>query len=186
MKGISLFLATASALAAADAPMAGQYHDVSARLVGAALSSDAGLNRLEYLCDRIGNRVSGSAALEKAVVWAEEEMKRAGLENVRTIPVKVPHWVRGHEALTMLEPVARPVPMLGLGNSAGTPSAGVEAEVVTVSDFAELSKLGREKVAGKIVLYNAPYESYGATVMYRTSGASQAARLGRWRRWCVR
>jgi len=30
------------------------------------------------LCDRIGNRVSGSAALEKAIVWAEQEMKRAG------------------------------------------------------------------------------------------------------------
>jgi Zn-dependent M28 family amino/carboxypeptidase len=173
------FLATAGALTAADGPsMTGPYRDISARLIGAAQASDAGLVRLEYLCDRIGNRVSGSPALEKAIAWAKEEMKRAGLENVRTIPVKVPHWVRGHEALTMLEPVARPVPMLGLGNSVGTPAGGVEAEVVTVSDFAELSKLGREQVVGKIVLYNAPYESYGATVMYRSSGASQAARLG--------
>jgi hypothetical protein len=47
------------------------YRDVSSRLIGAALTDDEGLARLEYLCDRIGNRVSGSAALEKAVAWAE-------------------------------------------------------------------------------------------------------------------
>jgi carboxypeptidase Q len=81
-------------------------------------------------------------------------MKQAGLENVRTIPVKVPHWVRGNESLVMVEPLARPIAMVGLGNSVGTPAGGIEAEVVVVSNFDELEKLGREKIAGKIVLYN--------------------------------
>ena len=165
--------------AGADKPFSvDSYREVASRLVGSALTDEAGLARLEYLCDRIGNRVSGSPALEKAVAWAAEEMKRAGLENVRTVPVKVRHWVRGQESLSMIEPLERPVAMLGLGDSVGTPPEEIEGEVVTVSDFSQLAKLGREKVAGKIVLYNAPYAGYGSTVMYRSSGASQAARLG--------
>jgi hypothetical protein len=172
-----LFLLSGAVLAATSfAPK--DYRDVSSRLIGAALTDDAGLARLEYLCDRIGNRVSGSPALEKAVVWAEQEMKRAGLENVRTIPVKVPHWVRGNESLSMVEPLARPIPMVGLGGSVGTPSTGIEAEVVVVSNFDELEKLGRERIAGKMVLYNAPYVSYDVTNVYRTSGPARAAALG--------
>ncbi len=60
----------------------------------------------------------------------------------------------------------------------GTGPNGVEAEVVAVSNFDELEKLGRAKVAGKIVLYNAPYVSYGTTNTYRTSGPARAAALG--------
>jgi hypothetical protein len=172
-----LFLLGGAVLAATPFALK-DYRDVSARLIGAALTDDAGLARLEYLCDRIGNRVSGSASLEKAVAWAEQEMKRAGLENVRTIPVKVPHWVRGAESLAMVEPLARPIAMVGLGGSVGTPPSGIEAEVVVVSNFDELEKLGREKIAGKIVLYNAPYVSYGVTNVYRTSGPARAAALG--------
>ena len=67
--------------------------------------------------------------------------------------------------------------MLGLGNSVGTPSAGIVAETVVVRSFAELDALG-EKVRGKIVVYNAPFTNYGATVQYRLSGASRAARYG--------
>jgi hypothetical protein len=177
VKKSSLFILGATALMAAPFAL-NEYRDVCARLIGAALSDDSGLTRLEYLCDRIGNRVSGSAALEKAIVWAEQEMKRAGLDNVHTIPVKVRHWVRGQESLVMIEPLSRPIAMLGLGDSVGTGPNGVEAEVVTVSNFDELEKLGRAKVAGKIVLYSAPYVSYGTTNVYRNSGPARAAALG--------
>jgi Zn-dependent M28 family amino/carboxypeptidase len=169
----------AAVLAAADAKFdATEYSGPASKLIGAALADEHSLDRLEYLCDRIGNRLSGSPALVKAIAWSEAEMKRAGLENVRVLPVKVPHWVRGQESLTMSEPISRPVVMTGLGDSVGTPTGGIEAEVVTVSDFGQLAALGRDRVAGKIVLYNAPFESYGATVMYRTSGPSEAAKLG--------
>src|SRR5439155_10410532 len=46
------------------------------------------------------------------------------------------------------------------------------------SSFEELVALGRTKVAGKIVLYNPAWAGYGATVIYRSSGASRAAELG--------
>lgn len=173
------FLFIAGGLILSGAPLALEtYRSPASRLIGAALTDDAGLGRLEYLCDRIGNRVSGSAALDKAIAWAEQEMKGAGLENVRTIPVKVPHWVRGNESLTMVEPLARPIAMVGLGGSVGTPPAGIEGEVVAVSTFDELERLGRDKVGGKIVLFNAPYVSYDVTNVYRTQGPARAAALG--------
>ena len=103
-------------------------------------------------------------------------MKRDGLDNVRAEKVMVPHWVRGEESLEMML-VAEKLQMLGLGNSIGTPAEGITAEAIVVRNFAELDRLG-EQVRGKIVVYNAPYTNYGATVAYRWSGASRAARYG--------
>jgi hypothetical protein len=171
-------LPVAAALALAAPFSAVEYRETASRLIGAALTDNEGLARLEYLCDRIGNRLGGSAGLEKAVTWAEQEMRRAGLENVRTIPVAVPHWVRGRESLELIEPLARPIAMLGLGNSVGTPGQGIEAEVVVVETFNDLNKLGRANVNGKIVLFNAPYVSYDKTVQFRRDGPVRAARMG--------
>ena len=70
-----------------------------------------------------------------------------------------------------------------------TPPDGITADVVVVRDFEELKSLGKEKVAGKIVVFNHPFdkemaatghggEAYGQGVVYREDGASAAARLG--------
>jgi hypothetical protein len=165
-------------MAAGSKSEAARYQDTANKLIAAALADDAGLNRLEFLCYRIGNRLSGSPALDQAIAWGAEEMKKAGLINVRTIPVKVPHWVRGKESAEMIEPLRKPLFILGLGGSIATPAQGITADVVSVSTFDELERLGRRTVAGKIVLYDAPFVSYGETVTYRTNGASRAARMG--------
>ena len=159
-------------------PLSETYKDVSARIIAAALADQDGYAKLSYLCDRIGNRLSGSDSLNAAIEWAAAQMKRDGLENVTVSPVKVPHWVRGHEEAEMVKPVHHTLTMLGLGDSVGTPDGGITAEVVPVANFDALSALGRDKVAGKIVLFNVPYEGYGKTVVYRGAGASRAARLG--------
>ncbi len=172
------FLILANAQTTDDRTIAARYAGDANKLIDAALKDDTALNRLEYLCYRIGNRLSGSAALDQAVKWSVDEMTRAGLSNVRTIPVKVPHWVRGNESAEMLEPSHKPLFMLGLGNSTATPAGGITADVVAVSTFDELEKLGRAKVEGKIVLYDAPFTDYTATVRYRSDGASRAAHLG--------
>ncbi len=169
---------TALCFAAVNKMDASRYQDTANKLMDAALADDAGLNRLEYLCYRIGNRLSGSAPLDQAIAWGAEEMKKAGLANVHTIPVKVPHWVRGRESAEMLEPMPKPLFMLGLGGSVATPPEGITADVVAVSSFDELEKLGRAAVTGKIVLYDAPFVTYDKTVQYRRDGASRAARLG--------
>jgi len=160
------------------ADLTGQYRATADKLIDAALADTEGYNRLAYLCYRIGHRLSGSPGLEKAIAWSVETMKAAGLSNVRVIPAKVPHWVRGAESARMLTPLDRPLHMLGLGMSIGTPPGGITADVVAVSTFDELAKLGRAKIQGKIVLYNEEYRGYGPTRVYRATGAARAAEFG--------
>src|ERR1035438_9429941 len=106
----ALLPAIAAVCLAADNKIdASLYQDTANKLIDAALADDAGLNRLEYLCYRIGSRLSGSASLDQAIAWGAEEMRQAGLANVRTIPVKVPHWVRGRESAEMVEPRPKPL-----------------------------------------------------------------------------
>jgi carboxypeptidase Q len=153
------------------------FREPAARLLGEAVSNDAAWQRLALLGDTFGNRLSGSPNLEAAIQWAVEEMKKDGLENVHTEPVKVPHWVRGHESLEIAGPIPQPLVMLGLGNSIGTPPAGIEAELLVVHSFDELEAAGA-RTRGKIVLFNVPFTTYGDTVRFRTTGPSRAGTLG--------
>jgi len=158
--------------------LAEKYKPVADRLIDAALADTEGYQRLEYLCYRIGNRLSGSESLQRAIAWSVEQMKAAGLSNVRVIPTKVPHWVRGAESARMVAPLDKPLHMLGLGMSIGTPAGGITADIVAVSTFDELTALGADKVKGKIVVYNYAFQGYGSARGYRSSGASRAAALG--------
>lgn len=178
MKQAIVFLFGAGLMAQNAGNLTEQYRDSASKLINASLADQGGMEKLAYLCDRIGNRLSGSAALERAVVWAAAQMKADGLTNVVTPRVKVPHWVRGNESAALIEPVAHPLTILGLGGSVATPKRGITAQVVPVSSFVDLEKKGRAAIEGKIVLFNVPYESYNRTVVYRTAGPSRAARLG--------
>jgi carboxypeptidase Q len=91
--------------------------------------------------------------------------------------VRVPRWVRGRESLEIVFPYPGELVMLGLGNSIGTPAEGLEGDLLIVSGYDELERRGRE-AEGRIVLVNVPFTDYGATVTYRTSGPSRAARAG--------
>src|SRR5262249_6095375 len=153
------------------------YRDAASRLTGEALSSDFAWQRLALLGDPFGNRLSGSANLDAAIRWAIDEMKKDGLENVHTEPVKVPHWVRGHESLEIAGPIPQPLVILGLGNSVGTPAGGIEADVLVVHGFEELDAAG-DRVKGRIVLFNVPFTNYGETVRFRSAGPSRAGALG--------
>lgn len=153
------------------------YREPASRLIGEALSNHFAWDRLAELTDTYGHRLSGSSNLEAAIRWAVAEMKRDGLENVRIEPVMVPVWVRGRESAAITAPSYQPLVMLGLGNSIGTPSGGIEAEAWVVKSFDELDATP-DRAKGKIVVYNVPYTTYGQTVQYRGSGASRAATHG--------
>jgi carboxypeptidase Q len=153
------------------------YREPAARLVGEALSGRFAWERLALISDTFGNRLSGSQSLEDTIQWAAQEMKKDGLENVHTEPVKVPHWVRGQESAEITAPRRQPLVMLGLGNSVGTPPEGIEAEIVIVHSFEELDA-ARDRIKGRIVLFNVPFTTYGETVIFRGSGPSRAATLG--------
>lgn len=161
-----------------------EYAKVASEIIGTALVQSEAYEKLEYLSDRIGNRISGSPQLDQAIEWAVKSMKADGLENVHTEAAKVPHWVRGEEFAEMVAPAKHKFTILGLGGTVGTPAEGITAEVVVVRNFDELDKLG-EQVKGKIVAYNfpmrkdvSPDQGYGEAVRYRGNGAIRAAKYG--------
>jgi len=154
-----------------------KYVETSLKIISKSLTDSTAYNRLGYMCDTFGPRLSGSKNLENAINWILKEMNNDGLENVKGEKVAVPTWIRGKESVTLLSPFKKELSMLGLGGSIATPRGGLKAEVIVVNDWNEL-ELRSNEVPGKIVLFNAPFTSYGETVAYRYSGASAAAKHG--------
>src|SRR5207247_6461072 len=122
------------------------------------------------------------------------ELKAMGCE-VQLEKVMVPHWVRGEETAALIEfpgqaqNTTQKIVLCALGGSVATPPEGIEADVVAVRNFDELKLMPRDKVAGKIALFNYPFdkqmaaegranEAYGEAVVYRSDGPSAAARWG--------
>jgi carboxypeptidase Q len=164
------------------------------QLQQAALKSDYAYRQVAHLSNNIGPRLSGSAQAQKSVEYVAAELKALGLE-VQLEKVMVPHWVRGEETAAlvewpgMAEKTTQKIVLCALGSSVATPTEGLTAEVVVVRDFDELAALGKEKVAGKIVLFNYHFDkqmaaqnragdAYGKAVKYRGDGPSAAGRLG--------
>src|SRR5436309_6910048 len=164
------------------------------RLQQAALSSDYAYRQVGHLANNIGPRLSGSAQAAKAVEYVANELKAIGCE-VQLEKVMVPHWVRGEETAALVQfpgqapDTTQKIVLCALGPSVATPANGITAEVIAVRNFDELKSLPRDKVVGKIVLFNYPFdkqmaaegragEAYGEAVVYRSDGPSAAARQG--------
>ncbi|HEX8737109.1 MAG TPA: M28 family peptidase [Pyrinomonadaceae bacterium] len=164
------------------------------RIQTAALQSDYALRQTAYLSNNIGARLSGSPQAERAVQYVAEEMRRIGLD-VRLQKLSVPHWVRGEERAELVEfsgmaqGTTQKVVITALGGSIATAPEGLTGEIVVVNSFDELNRLGRDKIQGKIVLFNFKFDremaasgfggaAYGQATQYRGGGAIAAARLG--------
>ena len=154
-----------------------EYESVANKIYRVLETDSVAFNRLAYLCDMFGPRLSGSKNLEKSIDWIIKEMKNDGLSSVRGERVKVPTWIRGKESLKILVPFERKLNVLGVGGSVATSKGGIRGEVIVVDDFEELDRM-KKNIAGKIVLYNVPFTSYGETVQYRYDGPSRAAEYG--------
>ncbi|HPF36826.1 MAG TPA: M20/M25/M40 family metallo-hydrolase [Candidatus Krumholzibacteria bacterium] len=173
---VSVLLAAVPVLAASAPPAPDLAADV-ARITAAAQADDHAMARMIELCDEIGPRLNGSPAMARAIDWAVAHLRADGADDARREPVLVPHWVRGAERARVLAPWSMPLPVIGLGGTVGTPPGGLEADVLVVESFEEL-EARRAEAAGRIVLFNMPWEGYGKTVQYRTKGADAAARHG--------
>src|SRR6184192_3553025 len=164
------------------------------RLQQAALNSDYAYKQVTHLANNIGPRLSGSAQAAKSVEYVASELKAIGCE-AKLERVMVPHWVRGEETAALVqfpgqaENTTQKIVLCALGASVATPNEGITADVVAVKNFDELKAMPRDKVAGKIVLFNYPFderiaaegrggEAYGEAVAYRSDGPSAAARQG--------
>jgi carboxypeptidase Q len=160
----------------------------------AALNDDYAYRQVAHLTENIGPRPTGSLQARAAAEYVANELRKLGLE-VRLQQVAVPHWVRGAEAAAlvdypgMVSGATQKIVLTALGGSSSTPPDGVTADVVPVSTFDELTALGRDKVAGKIVLFNEIFDkqkaaaglafaAYGEGVRYRGAGPKAAADLG--------
>jgi carboxypeptidase Q len=178
----------------AEAAYSAQLRSELTALRDAALTDDYAYHQLAHLTENIGPRPSGSVQAEAAANYVAGELRKLGLE-VRLEDAQVPHWVRGLETAELVEypgqvpGTTQKIVVTALGGNAPTPSSGMTAEVVVVNTFEELKALGREKVAGKIVLFNArfdhrkaaanyAFEAYEEAVVYRGKGAKEAAALG--------
>ncbi len=165
------------------------------QLQKAALSDEYAWQQTAHLTDNIGPRPVGSPQAAAAVEYVAAEMRELGLE-VRLEKVSVPHWVRGEERAELVDYPGRApgttqkIVVTALGAQAvATAKEGLTAEVLVVENFEELRALPKEKVAGKIVLFNARFneksaaegfglEAYGEVVQYRYSGRLEAAKKG--------
>ena len=159
-----------------------------------AYKSPYAYDLLQRLCHQVGPRLSGSPGAAAGVEFLRKEMESLGLQ-VWLQPCKVPHWVRGEERGELLDypgkppGVRAPLALTTLGGSSSTGPAGLQAEVLVVDSFARLQKLGDEQIAGKIVLFNHPFdealaaqgqggEAYGQAVGYRVEGPRAASQRG--------
>src|SRR5882724_2432091 len=160
----------------------------------AGLTDDYAYRQVAHLAENIGPRPVGSPQAQTAIEYVAAELRKLGLD-VRLEPVQARHWIRGAESAELVEyPGQAPgttqkIVLTALGGNHPTPPQGITADVVVASNFAELDRLGRERVAGKIVLFNVVFdkqkadngyagEAYEEAVAYRALGARQAAELG--------
>ncbi len=173
-----------SGAASAQDAIAKTYGSTAQRIIAEATSARSATGawqRLAELTDKYPGRLSGSTNLEGALRWAEGEMKKDALANVRIEKVMVPHWVRGAESAAIVRPYPAPLVIATLGGSVG---GRVEAEVLVVKSFEELDKRAAE-AKGKIVLFNVPFDEkaeplsvYKVVTTVRGTGASRAAAHG--------
>ncbi|KAE9550478.1 hypothetical protein FO519_006316 [Halicephalobus sp. NKZ332] len=129
-------------------------------------------NWLAEIVDDFGHRLLGSESLEKSIDFVTENLKKDGFDNVHTEEVPdLPHWERGDDKVTLMEPRVFPLNILAV---AGTDPANVTGEVIVVKTFEELDSTNAE---GKIVLLNPAWKGYFGTVQFRR-GADKVEKAG--------
>ena len=144
---------------------------------------------LRELTKKIGGRLAGSPQQQNAAVWGKRNMEAYHPDKVYMQPCKTPNWQRGGKDFAAIVDVNgkatfQKLEVLALGNSLGS-NGLVEADVLAVANFEELEKR-KDEVKGKIVYYHSEFDptliqtfrAYGASGIYRRSGASRAAKYG--------
>lgn len=169
------------------------------RIADEILSNGKAYTDLRVLTKSIGGRLTASPQMYKAEKWGQQTLRERGADKVWLQECMVPHWIRGgkDEAVTNrtgssknaaaadAKPVKKTLNVLALGNSIGTGTRGIAADVIEVGSFEEL-EAKKDAVKGKIVFYNykfksgfvSTFSSYSDAVPYRVNGASRAAKYG--------
>lgn len=185
ISSVGLALYAAIALAPANAVPRQPDSAWTTDIVRSSLAHPQAFTLLTELT-RIGGRPAGSSQAERAVQWGRDTMTRLGFQNIRLEPARVSHWVRGKTARAeMMGERNGKLAVCALGNSVGTPTGGITAEIVEISSLKEAEALG-DAGRGKILFFNRPmdpaltatFAAYGGAVDQRVRGASAAAKSG--------
>ena len=122
------------------------------QVIAEALKPSALDNNLERLTDRIGGRVPGTPAMEKAVQWGIEVFKVAGADGVHTESFSIPaSWAEGATSMTIVAPEQFKVRAISLAWApALAPQRHVPIIDVGEGNAEDFAKAG--SVAGAIVL----------------------------------
>jgi carboxypeptidase Q len=169
-------------------PLNAQEEVISA-IFSNALNSDVAYENLRVLCETTEGRISGTPAAAAAVEFTYRIMADMDLDSVYLQPVMVPRWVRGEPEVARAISTKLGMEQLtvsALGLSVGTGPEGISAQVIEVQQLSELEQLGREKIEGKIVFFNRPFDQshyntfagYSGAVDQRFRGPALAARYG--------
>jgi carboxypeptidase Q len=154
------------------------------RLRDRALKDTTAYALVDSLVREIGPRAAGSPAYERAVQWALARFDRLGFSNIRCEPVPMQMWRRGATSVELVEPEARPLVAVALGNSVGTEGRTLEAPIAYYDDFEALKADTSDRARGRIVFIDQRMprvddeSGYGHAVRARSSGAVEAARRG--------
>lgn len=155
------------------------------KLADEVLTNGKAYENLRTLTKQIGARLAGSPQMVKAEQWGLKLMRESGADKTWAQQCMVPHWVRGGQDQATVTGINRKLDVVALGNSIGTGSKGIQAEVIEVKSFDDLDKR-KDQVKGKIVFYNykfnptfvRTFQSYGDASQYRGNGPSRAAAYG--------
>lgn len=156
------------------------------KIYNEALEKGESYENLKYLCKQIGARITGSAEAEMAVQWGKKLLEDYGFDHVYLQEIMVPHWERGTEEAGWIineKGETLKLHICALGGSVGTDGL-MEGEIVMVEGLDDLAKLGPEKIKGKIIFYNKPFDqkyintfrAYGACIDQRWKGTAEAAK----------
>src|SRR5579859_3734312 len=120
------------------------------------------MKNLEYLCYRIGARLTGSPQMQAASAWTLQRFKDYGID-AHLETTQIPHsWTRGRDSASLLKPLPaglteRNVEVRAAGWSKAT-AGEITGDVVVLPPLANAEAFAayKGKLAGKILLLREP------------------------------
>lgn len=174
-----------------SAELYGQDEDIHMirKIHDEALSNGKAYEWLFQLCTKHGGRIAGSEAYLGATKYTSSTLKNINGVQTSLQDCEASYWKRGNKEQVHIiqdDGKRKKLDALALGNSIGTPPDGITAEVVEVQSLDDVEKLGKDKIAGKIVFFNRPmdpthirtFTAYGGAVDQRVYGPAKAAEYG--------
>lgn len=136
-------------LLAAQSPITNEQKQTATQLMQKALESDLGMEIVTSLTTKIGPRLGGSEAEERARVWGQKLGKNLGFDKVSIEEFTMPFWDRGHLHISLTSPYQQELYGTALGGAAPSKES-IDADVVYFRDIHALTDVKNGVLAGKI------------------------------------